>query len=292
MRRLLTILAVILTVWTADAAVNFSKIDALCAKGQYAEARQELTAMLAGASSDKDKAAILSQMSMMSMLIGEAQPAKEAKQKEFASGIEYAEQGIKLNPSDENLWMWHCANVGRDCQTRGVKDQIAAVGTMTEDLSTILNKLGRTEFSAAWQALAEIYFNHPFKSNDSAINFTRKSLMTIPKGELRVYCYSFFAKMLYQRNWSADRRKEEAGRNAAKFNGSKNNIDKFSFFDGSLGADFKPAWADKGLGEMSDREEAKAVADYAKKLFENSKTKSKADETDYKALSAMQKGWK
>lgn len=292
MRRLLTTLAVLLTVWTAYASVNFSKINALCSKGQYAEARQELTAMLDGAASDKDKASILGQLSKMSMLIGEEQPVKDQKQKEFAEGIKYAEQGIKLNPSDETIWMWHCANVGRDCQTRGMKDQIAAVGVMTEDLSTILNKLGRTEYSEAWQALAEIYFNHPFKSNDAAINFTRKSLMTIPKGELRIYCYSFFAKMLYQRNWSADRRKEEAGKNAAKFNGGKNSIDKFSFYDGSLGPDFKPVWSDKGLGEMSDREEAKAVADYARVLYENAKSRSKADGIDYKALSAMQKGWK
>lgn len=136
------------------------------------------------------------------------------------AGVE-REQGIKLNPSDETIWMWHCANVGRDCQTRGMKDQIAAVGVMTEDLSTILNKLGRTEYSEAWQALA---------------------------------------KMLYQRNWSADRRKEEAVKNAAKFSSGKNSI--------------------------------KAIADYAKALYENASTKSKADNNDYKALSAMQKGWK
>lgn len=292
MKKVLTTLAVLLTVGMAYASVSFNKINALCAGGRYAEARQELNAMLEGASSDKDRASILGQLSKMSMLIGEEQPAKDQKQKEFADGIKYAEQGIKLNPSDETIWMWHCANVGRDCQTRGMKDQIAAVGVMTEDLSTILNKLGRTEYSEAWQALAEIYFNHPFKSNNAAINFTRKSLMTIPKGEIRIYCYSFFAKMLYQRNWSADRRKEEAVKNAAKFSSGKNSIEKFSFFDGSLGADFKPVWADKGLGAMPDREEAKAIADYAKALYENASTKSKADNNDYKTLSAMQKGWK
>lgn len=285
-------LAVLAAVWQACAAINYSKIDALRAKGQYAEARQELAAMLDGAASNKDKASILGQMSMVSMLLGEEQADKDGKQKEFAEGIRYAEEGIKLNPSDESLWMWHCANVGRDCQTRSLKDRLAAVSVMTEDLSTILNKLGRTECSEAWQALAEIYFNHPFKSNDAAINFTRRSLMTIPKSELRIYCYAFFAKMLYQRNWSADKKKEEAVRNATKFGGSRNQIEKFSFFDGSLGPDFKPAWADKALGAMSDREEAAAVAAYAKSLYENSKSRSKADSKDYNAISAMQKNWK
>lgn len=221
MKKVLTTLAVLLTVGMAYASVSFNKINALCAGGRYAEARQELNAMLEDASSDKDRASILGQLSKMSMLIGEEQPVKDQKQKEFADGIKYAEQGIKLNPSDETIWMWHCANVGRDCQTRGMKDQIAAVGVMTEDLSTILNKLGRTEYSEAWQALA---------------------------------------KMLYQRNWSADRRKEEAVKNAAKFSSGKNSI--------------------------------KAIADYAKALYENASTKSKADNNDYKALSAMQKGWK
>lgn len=285
-------LTVLATVWQTCVAINFSKVDALRLKGQYAEARQELAAMLNGAASDKDKAAILAQMSMVSMLLGEEQTDKAGKQKEFAEGIRYAEQGIKLNPSDESLWMWHCANVGRDCQTRSLKDQLAAVGVMTEDLSTILNKLGRTECSEAWQALAEIYFNHPFKSNDAAINFTRRSLMTIPKAELRIYCYAFFAKMLYQRNWSADKRKEEAVRNATKYSGSRNQIEKFSFFDGSLGPGFKPAWADKALGAMSDREEAAAVAAYAKALYEKAGSRSKADGKDYNAISAMQKSWK
>lgn len=285
-------LTVLAAVWQTCVAINFSKVDALRLKGQYAEARQELAAMLNGAASDKDKAAILAQMSMVSMLLGEEQTDKAGKQKEFAEGIRYAEQGIKLNPSDESLWMWHCANVGRDCQTRSLKDQLAAVGVMTEDLSTILNKLGRTECSEAWQALAEIYFNHPFKSNDAAINFTRRSLMTIPKAELRIYCYAFFAKMLYQRNWSADKRKEAAVRNATKYSGSRNQIEKFSFFDGSLGPGFKPAWADKALGAMSDREEAAAVAAYAKTLYEKAGARSKADGKDYNAISAMQKSWK
>ena len=53
--------------------------DALRAKGQYAEARQELAAMLDGAASNKDKASILGQMSMVSMLLGEEQADKMEK---------------------------------------------------------------------------------------------------------------------------------------------------------------------------------------------------------------------
>jgi len=243
-----------------------------------------LVALNEEAVTGQEKSEVLWRLSRACLLIGETKEGKDIRREWFAKGIDYANKGIKENPGSEQCYMWHSANVGRDCQTRSLKDQAAAVPVMMKDLETILEKQGRTNCSEAWQALSEIYVNHPFKSTDSGINFARKAAMTVPSDELRISTYAYLAGLLRKRDWTASKRCSQMERNAGNLGGAATAIDKTALLDGSLGAGFKPVWAASTLGEMSDAQEADAIIDWAKRIFKSCKTPSEIDKVDFSKL--------
>ena len=254
----------------ALAMLSFHEVDEkLVYEGAYSRCMEMLEEMLPKAESPRDRAGVLCRLSEVSLLLGEKEKDNAARQEWFSRGLSYADQAIKADPSGPDGYMWHCANKGRDCMTRKLNDQIAAVPVMTGDLATILEKLGRTDYSSAWHALAEIYRNHPFKSDDAAVNFSRRAVSCIPKGELRIEAYVLLAEILYKRNWKPDKRSSEMEADMARYRkGGQSNMEKYSFYDGEEGPGAKTPWSgDRCLGQMGDREEALAILSYAKRRY-------------------------
>ena len=168
--------------------------------------------------------------------------------------------------------------------------QASAVPLLLSDLTTILDKLGKTSYSEAWQALAEIYYNHPFKSNDAAINFTRRAVACIPKGELRLSTYLSLAKMLQKRDWSASKRLSAIESNQDKFEkGKASNIERYSCYDGHYGPGGTAPWSSRALSQLSDREEAAAIVSYALRRYQLSSAHTPVDKEDYRQLQAFAK---
>jgi len=54
-----------------------------------------------------------------------------------------------------------------------------------------------------------------------------------------------------------------------------------------LGKAFVPEWSKKSLGEMSDREEAVAIAEYAIATYEKSSDKTEANDEVYKKMKEL-----
>lgn len=273
------------------ASLQFTQVDKdLSDESKYAACKQTLVAMLPQATNQVEKAEVLWRLSRICLVMGEKETTKEGKRAVFGEGMKYAEEAIAANPKCADCYMWHSANVGRECQTHSLMDQAKAVPIMLEDLETILGKLGKTDYSAAWQALAEIYINHPFKSTDAGLNYARKAAMCIPKDEMRLITYSFLAENLYKRGWDASKRKETISSNGAKFAKSyKSVIDKYAYYDGTCG---KAPWSAKELSQMSDREEAKAILNYAASLYNNSKERSSSDTAEYNKIKSLLSKWK
>lgn len=99
--------------------------------------------------------------------------------------------------------------------------------------------------------------------------------------------------MLYDRNWSADKRASAQKKDVEKFAKKyKSNFDKYAFFDGSLGVDYICPWSGKTIGAMSDRDEARALVAYAKGIYEHTANKSEYDTKYFKMLNEMISGWK
>ncbi|MBQ0007044.1 MAG: hypothetical protein KBS57_06565 [Alistipes sp.] len=268
---------------SADADILFIA-DSLFREGRDVEVCLSLLKSALPESSDKRKSSeVLWRMSRCCLLLGEKETSKNLKRSRFGDGISYAEQAIKADKSNHNAYMWRSANVGRNCQLDNIMTQASKVPLMLADFSMILDTLKRTDCSEAWQGLSEIYFHHPFKSDDSAANFARKALMTIPEGELRLSTYLFFATLLEKRGKDASQRSSDISRNAKKQN-QISETEKCAVLDGALGVEFVPKWATKALGKMSDSEEALMAVEYALKLYASKSHHTVIDNEDYTHL--------
>lgn len=266
-------------------ALQFAQVDAMFGSASsFQKAYDTLTEMSTEADPGTEKAEVLWRLSKACLLIGQTKDAKELKREWFGRGIEYSLEGIKEDPKCAQCYMWHSANVGRECQTKPLKDQAASVAPMLHDHEMILEKLGKSECSESWQALSEVYVHHPFKSTDSGINFARKAAMTVPAGEVRVSTYAYLAGLLRERGWSAERRRTQMERNARDLAGKSGVIERTALLDGSLGAKYKPVWAPEALGEMSDAQEADYIIAWAKKRYESFKSPTQIDREDYRKL--------
>lgn len=264
-------------------ALQFQSVDKAFQRGNdYPACEQTLLEMLPQAENAKERASVLWRLARVNYMIGEEQTDKMARRERFNQGMAYAEQGISANPRDPQCYMWHCANAGRECQTRPLMEQAKAVPAMTKDLTTILNRLD-PRMSEAWQALSEIYYHHPLKSNDTAINYARTAAAYIPKDELRVITYQYLANLLYERNWSADKRASQVSDHRSKLAkmGGAANTDRYALSDGMQ---MSYPWTSKALGAMSDREEARALAEYAAACYRAYSNPGPIDRQDYKAL--------
>lgn len=243
-------------------ALQFQSVDKAFERGNdYRACEQTLLEMLPQAENSTEKANVLWRLARVEYVLGEAQTDKTKRREIFNRGVAYAEQGIQENPREPQCYMWHCANVGRECQTHPLMEQAKAVPAMTKDLSKILNSLS-PRLSEAWQALSEIYYHHPLKSNDSAVNYARTAALYVPAGESRITTYLYLADLLYERNLSADKRASQIADHSAKLEKMKGgaNIDRYALSDGMKQA---VPWTSKALGALSDREEALALAEYA-----------------------------
>lgn len=263
--------------------LDFCEVDALFKfKEDYKECNERLTLMLDENLSYEEKAKIYWRLSRVALMQGEQTDDKTEKREHFNRGIEYAALGIMSDPDNPDCYMWHCANVGRECQTHSLIQQASSVPVMTKDLTMIIDELGYEDYSPAWQALAEMYYHHPFKSDESALNFARKAAVSISEGELQLSTYLFFAELLYERDWSLSKRASLAKANSSEFKKSHSSlIEKYSCYDGS--GEIMP-WNNEKVEECSDREEVAEILRFAISLYESADSTSPLDTRDYNSI--------
>lgn len=264
-------------------ALQFQSVDkAFTHGGDYSACEKTLLEMLPQAENSTEKANVLWRLARVEYMLGEEQTDKMKRREMFTQGVAYAEQALQENPRESQCYMWHCANVGRECQTHPLMEQAKAVPVMTKDLTKVLNSLS-PRLSEAWQALSELYYHHPLKSNDAAINFARTAALNVPTGEPRVITHLYLIELLYERNWSADKRASQAADHSAKLEKMKGsaNIDRYALADGMQQT---LPWSSKSLGAMSDREEALALAEYALSRYRACQSPSVMDRNDFQSL--------
>ncbi len=257
---------------------------------EYTHCQQMLEEMLPQATAGAEKAEVLWRLSRVMLLQGEQAVDKKTKRALYNQGIRYAEEGIQENPKNEQCYMWHSANIGREGMTHGLAEQAKSVSVIQKDFVTILDDLGKDRCSEAWQGMSELFWKHPFKSKESAVNFARRAAYTIPADELRLSTYLYLAQLLDERDWSSDKRAAQARSHADKFaSKTKSNVERYACYDGS--SDRMP-WLDDELGDYSDKEEADALIKYALKRYAACKDLTPTDRKDYNAIQQWQKSRK
>lgn len=272
--------------FVAIVALSFVKVDNdFKYKSNYRESIDTLQVMLSKTKVAAEKGEIYWRISRSYLMLGELSKEKLTKRDYFNKGIESAEKGFEVDPSNPHCYMWHCANIGRECQTHSLMEQAISVPIMMTDLQMIIDILDKVDYSPAWQALSELYYHHPFKSDDSAINFARKAALDIPQGELQLSTYLYFAKILLDRDYSQKKRASQASSNESKFLKSYDSmIDKYSYLDG---ANLVMPWNGKKVSEVSDHQEAVDILKYASSLYEATSNPSPVDTRDYQEINNM-----
>ena len=255
-------------------------------RADYVACQQKLEEMLPQATAGAEKAEVLWRLSRVVLLQADSVTDKLSKRALYEQGVRYAEDGIRENPKNEQCYMWHCANLGRESLTHGLTDQAKSVSVIQKDLVTILDNLGKVRCSEAWQGLSELYWKHPFKSKESAVNYARRAVFTIPSGELRLSTCLYLAQLLDERGWSAEKRATQARAHADKFAKAQSNVDKYACYDGS--SDQMP-WLKGAVGAVSDKEEADALVQYALSRYAACKDPVPMDHNDYRDIQQWQK---
>ena len=269
-------------------ALNFANADFLFShKADYGACFEELQKMLPSASDNKETAEVCWRLARVCLMLGDAAKDRESKRNLYAQGIAAADQGIAANPSNHKCYMWRSANRGRDCQTRPLPQQAAAAGQILSDLEKILDQLGRTDYSEAWEALSQVYISHPLKPDDAGISYAYRAAMTIPKDELRLSTLIWLASLLHDRDDDVSERSKTVKSNRDKYSSAqKSNTTKYAYYEGNASV----PWLSSAT-QVSDKEEARAILRYAESKYNACTDKTPVDRNDYLELLKLKNKW-
>ena len=268
MRRLLiTFLLVVLPLGLAcaDMIQVAAQADAMHDKGMFVEARKLLLDSVAGAGGGKEQAELYWRAARETLELGDIAEKDKKPQADvlaiFLEGEGYADKSIAADPRNDLGYYWKSSNIGRWGQVKGILNSLFKAGPMKDLLVKVLSiNPDRTD---AYFVLGQLYRELPgwpvsFGNIDAAVSLGRKAVdlrqSEVQAGAEKELVYNFsteLAKTLYKRNLSAAARNAQQKTRAAKLAASSAPLDKGSYYEATV-----------SLKDISDREEAKALAEW------------------------------
>jgi hypothetical protein len=126
-----------------------------------------------------------------------------------------------------------------------------------------------------------------FGNVDAAVSLGRKAVdarqAQVDSGAEKEIVYNFYtelAKSLYKRNWSAATRAAEQKKKAAKLASAATPLDKASLYEATI-----------ALQEVSDRDEARALAQKVVSELEEATSITAPEKKDLQKAKDVLKGW-
>ena len=295
MKKLISVALLMILVCGLCFALDFSAVDSLYDKGtDYKKVYDDLQSMLPKAATNQEKASVYWRLARVCVDLGDALSKKDSKGRlaVFSEGEAYGQKAIELNPTKES-YQWHCSCIGRWGQTKGVLSSLAKVDPMLSDLKNITDTLGVTDYSEAWYVIAVLFHSVPSKSNSEAVSYARIAVDTIPSDKMYLGTYQELAEVLYDRNWSTSKRKTELAKIQKEWEkGASGNMEKYKSYEGKYGVNGTAPWLKGKMGEVSDREEASLILDYAMSIYNKTKTRTPSDERNYSELQEVKARFK
>ena len=297
MKKLFAMFAMLLVAAMMLTALDFTSVDNLFDQGlDNQKVYDTLQGMLKEAKTNEEKSEVLWRLSRVCVDLGDKLDEKDKKGKYaiYDEGEAYALKSIEAKPNYQ-AYLWKCANIGRYGQTKGVGDSLSKVKPMKADLKTIIDDFNVLDSSETWYTLAVLNDAVPgFLGGDSdaAIGYMRAACDTIPAKYIYGGTYKALAEMLYNRNWSADKRAKEIAKTQKKWDKeTKSNYEKYAFYEGAKGADAMPKWTNTKLSAMSDRQEALVILKYSQSVYNSRKERTASDDKNYKEIQELIDKW-
>ena len=297
MKKLITLLVLLAVCVMAVSALDFTSVDDLYDAGtDNQKVYETLQGMLSQAKAGEEKSEVLWRLARVCVDLGDKLDEKDKKGKFaiYEEGENYAIQSISEKPN-YLAYLWKCANIGRYGQTKGVMDSLKKVDPMKSDLKTIIDDFKVLDSSETWYTLAVLNDAVPgIFGGDSvaAVSYMRAACDTIPAKYIYGGTYKALAEMLYERNWSADKRAKEIKKMQTKWDKeTKSSYDKYAYYEGAKGADATPIWVKTKLSAMSDRQEALVILKYAQSIYNSRSKHTASDDKNYAEIQELITKW-
>jgi hypothetical protein len=296
MRRFLTMLLVLLPLGFvhAEDSPAAAQADVLHDEGQYGEAQKLLRESVPDAQGGKELAELCWRAARETLELGDAAERDKKPQAEilalFAEGEGYADKAIAADPQNDQGYFWKSANMGRWGQVKGIFDALSKAAPMKDLLVKELSI--NPERSEAYFVLGQLYRELPgwpmsFGSIEAAVSLGRKAIdlrqTQVQAGAEKELVYDFYtelAKSLHKRDWPAARRVSEQKARAAKLAAAGTPLEKGSLYE-----------ATAALPDMSDREEAKTLAQFTMSELGKLASLTASQAKDLQKAKELLKGW-
>ena len=279
------------------ASALFEQADALYDQEEYIAGFNLLKGALDSAATDAEKAEIYWRLSRFQLYIADDEEDAGAKPSEllamFDAGSDYADKAIALAPSAE-AYYWRSSNTGRWGETKGVLDSLFKAAPMRSDLLKVIQY--DPDYADAWYVLGRLYLLLPgwpisFGNISYAASYARRSIEVYAKEDLKISYYKSLAEILWKRNWSAGTRKKELDKRAPKYQSESDTFGKITYFEAAYLQGWSPAYTTKGILDLSDRDEARLIAEWVIGEYDKIKSPKRGDTTNINEVKALMESW-
>ena len=295
MRKIIVSVLLALMCFTLSASFSAQESDYIFYReNDYHKDYDYLLASLSSSTDADEKAEILWRLSRTKLTIVDEEKDGMTKEEQLAG---YGDYGAKDRPDDgdtssafyyayasiqlketPNAYHWLSSAVGRCGQVHGALNSLSKAGGMRDlEIKALENFSSFDLETDSWYVLSILYKSLPgspisFGNNNYAISYMRKCIATMDMtNRTNGTNYLELAEQLYDRDWSKSKREKEFKSMLKSYNKAQDkksgNAEINKYYESYASTQEAPFYVSASLTEMSDRQEALSLLEYAKLLI-------------------------
>ncbi|NBF38835.1 MAG: hypothetical protein GVY14_00315 [Spirochaetes bacterium] len=261
----LCVLAVILVISAQGAFAQVSSLleesDELYDEERYERTVGVLERALSSASSGGQRAEVYWRLSRVQLGIGDELRDEEgdddAAMEVYDRGMEFGDEAIAADPSNNLGYYWKASNLGRWGETRGILSSLRQAGPMRDLLEQSIQR--DPDHAESYYVLGLLYARVPgglisFGNTDYAVSLGRKAvhlhLADVRAGEEELYYPIRFelASHLIDRDWNRRKREREQASKRREHGAADGILEQSFYYEGTV-----------DIAPVDDEEEARRI---------------------------------
>jgi len=292
---ILVFFLIVIPVGMADFQDVLDRVDKLHEAEDYEQSKSYIESSMAQAASGADRAELHWRLARAWLNLGDEAEDRGIVGEEllayFEQGEAQAQKAIDADPSNHLGYYWKSANIGRWGQIKGILNSLFKAKPMRNLLQKAV--AADPDHADSYYVLGQLYEQVPgfpvsFGDKDYAVSLGRKSLVLheqqVKAGiedEINYDFYTEMAKHLWERDYSAVKRKREQGKKMRKYEPTSDPMEKNFHYEASV-----------TLKNMSDQEEALELINWVIRELEGMSNRSGSQDDDLKEAEEVLESWK
>ena len=291
---ILVFFLIVIPVGMADFQGVLDRVDKLHEAEDYEQTKSYIESSMAQAGSGAEKAELHWRLARAWLNLGDEAEDRGIVDEEllsfFEQGEAQAQKAIDADPSNHLGYYWKSANIGRWGQIKGILNSLFKAKPMRDLLRQAVE--AEPDHADSYYVLGQLYEQVPgfpisFGDKDYAVSLGRKSLVLheqqVKAGiedEINYDFYTEMAKHLWERDYSAVKRKREQGKKMRKYESTSDPMEKNFHYEASV-----------TLKNMSDQEEALELINWVIRELEGMSNRSGSQDDDLKEAEESFESW-